>query len=270
MAKQRYVNTYFWDDPYVENLSPTEKLMFMYLITTPVTNIAGSYEITMKKMHDHTALSREEIAIILQKFEKDRKFIYRDNWMFAVNAVKHQNTNNGQIKAGIDTIIAASPAWVRDGSYMTLEESSHLNLNLNSNSNGDKRAETAVEDPVEKRIWKDGKDLLAKEGMSRDNAGSLLGRLASQYTKPLLAEAIAVTQAQNPANPKTFLMGVLKTRAKGAAAMQVGKNDQPTEQHTCKECFDTGTVLVKPRVAKFDWERINAPCPSCSVKEKAA
>jgi hypothetical protein len=109
-----------------------------------------------------------------------------------------------------------------------------------------KRAETAVEDPVEKRIWKDGKDLLVKEGMSRDNAGSLLGRLASQYGRPLLAEAIAVTQAENSANPKTFLMGVLKQRTKNKVAMAVGANDYQPETYTCKACFDTGYITHFP------------------------
>ena len=41
MAKFRYVNTRFWDDSYVAELSPLEKLAFLYLLTNSLTTIAG-------------------------------------------------------------------------------------------------------------------------------------------------------------------------------------------------------------------------------------
>ena len=41
--KQRYINTKFWDDNYVIQLDPSEKLMFIYFITNPLTNICGIY-----------------------------------------------------------------------------------------------------------------------------------------------------------------------------------------------------------------------------------
>ena len=33
MSKKRYVNTVFWDDAYITNLDPSEKLIFIYLLT---------------------------------------------------------------------------------------------------------------------------------------------------------------------------------------------------------------------------------------------
>ena len=41
--KHRYIKTKFWDDSYIIELNPHEKLLFLYLITNPLTNIAGVY-----------------------------------------------------------------------------------------------------------------------------------------------------------------------------------------------------------------------------------
>jgi uncharacterized protein YdaU (DUF1376 family) len=76
------------------------------------------------------------------------------------------------------------------------------------------------QDPVERRIWKDGIDLLTSDGMTEAKARPFLGRLAKQYSKPDLAMAIAATQSENPADRKAFLIGVLKERS--------GKN-KPTD-----------------------------------------
>lgn len=139
MAKVRQVNTFFWDDSYIETLKPNEKLLFIYLITTPLTNIAGSFEISLKKICDHTDLSRSKVEEILQKFEADGKFIYRENWMLAVNAIGHQDFNNPKIAKGIEIIISDSPRWAIDRvciAYKWLSDRlSHLNPNPNLNSN---------------------------------------------------------------------------------------------------------------------------------------
>ena len=71
-----------------------------------------------------------------------------------------------------------------------------------------------VELSLERRVWKDGVELLMKDGKTSDNvARSFLGKLAKQYGQDLLAEAISVTVARNPVNPKEFLVGTLKSRS---------------------------------------------------------
>jgi hypothetical protein len=128
LTKVRQVNTFFWDDPYIQELYHFGKLLFLYLITSPHTNIAGSFEITEKTMHDHTGIPRTEITDLLKRFEDDKKIIYRNNWMLTVNTIEHQNINNSKILEGIKVILGMSPAWVIDSLCM-----SHPHLNLNSN-----------------------------------------------------------------------------------------------------------------------------------------
>lgn len=88
-----------------------------------------------------------------------------------------------------------------------------------------KPSDQTKSDPVERRIWKDGVDLLKTSGLTENQARPILGKMAQGYGKPLLAECIAVAQAQNPADPKTFLFGVLRERSgiNGRVKSAVGK-----------------------------------------------
>ncbi len=109
-------------------------------------------------------------------------------------------------------------------------------------------------DPIERRIWEDGVDLLVQKAKMKDeSARPLLGRLAKQYGEELLAESIAVTLTKNPAEPKAFLIGVLKHRWNQSQPKDVFmKGRAPTaeeqaafvSQFNCPECFDLGIVVV--------------------------
>ncbi len=125
-------------------------------------------------------------------------------------------------------------------------------------------AADANHDPVERRIWTDGKDLLRKSGMAESSLGSFLGKMAKDYGNELLAEAIAVTQAKNPAEPKEFLIGVLRERS-GKNRSTVGRNvpdpeEPPAQTPDCSMCYDLRVKYVKADTGGT--ERIN--CPQCS------
>lgn len=132
MSKHRTVNTHFWDDSYIETLQPVEMLLFLFLITNPQTNIAGVYEITVRRMHERTRIPKARILQILEKFEADDKFIYKDNVMLAVNAIAHQKTDVPTIKTGIITIVSKAPDWVKNRLCIEYEFLSHLILILSN------------------------------------------------------------------------------------------------------------------------------------------
>lgn len=288
-AKVRQVNTFFWDDPYIEDLCSNGKLLFLYLITTPLTNIAGSFEITLAKMTHHTGIERSEVENLLKRFEADEKFIYRDKWMLAVNAIDHQSLTNPQIRKGIATIIAKSPRWVIDRTCMThtwlippQDDSSHSYSYSYSNSDSDLNGKaspspvvaiaTVATSPIERRIWEDGVDLLVqKAAMKEESARPLLGRLAKQYGEALLAESIAVVLAENPADPKTRLIGVLKHRSNPNPEITVGKSRESDDPPpNCPVCADTGDRVI----ASNDVDAIGGVkivrCTECEAGRKAA
>lgn len=75
MAKQRMINTRFWEDGYTANLDPIEKLLFLYFLTNTSTNICGFYEIPLKKIASDTGLDKDMVLKIIKRFTDDKKNI---------------------------------------------------------------------------------------------------------------------------------------------------------------------------------------------------
>lgn len=150
MSKQRYLDTKFWSDSYIEKLDPIEKLLFIYLMTNERTNLAGIYELPVKYMSVETGIEKSMLENILSRFERDNKVVLFEGWVRLVNAIKHQNTSNVKIHAGIEKILEDVPKHIQQGlkltdddSYMShtsvIDDSSHLikynKIELNNNTN---------------------------------------------------------------------------------------------------------------------------------------
>lgn len=145
MAKQRIVNTKFWDDSYVTGLTPLEKLVFLYLITNPLTNISGVYELPLKRAAFDVGIPGEEMRRIMGRLEKDGKIMVWNGWIAVVNFIKHQSLNP-KIRKGIMEELRRAPREITDRlsiDYQSLciafdslsHSNSNPNLNINSNSN---------------------------------------------------------------------------------------------------------------------------------------
>lgn len=102
MAKLRSISTSIWSDPFIEDLSPTEKLLFIYLITNEKTNMLGIYESSIKKISFETGIDKPTIEKALKGFETLGKVKRIGNWIVLVNYMKHQNYNLNMKKSAID------------------------------------------------------------------------------------------------------------------------------------------------------------------------
>lgn len=140
MAKSRLINTRFWIDDYVSNLDPSEKLLFLYFLTNPYTDICGVYEIPLKHVALETGLDKEMVIKILGRFKRDGKMFYQNGWVAIKNFAKHQQ-DNPKVKKGIELGLLKAPKELLDSLSIDYGELSHSNSNLNSNSNPN--AETA-------------------------------------------------------------------------------------------------------------------------------
>lgn len=112
MAKQRVVDTHFWDDSFVLDLDPIEKLLFLYLLTNPLTDICGAYEIRVKRIAADTGIDQEMVTKILQRFEDAGKVIYREGWILIVNFIRNQKKNPSVVQ-GVIRSLNDCPDWVR-------------------------------------------------------------------------------------------------------------------------------------------------------------
>lgn len=131
MAKQRYINTRFWDDNYIASLDPIEKLLFIYFLTNPLTEISGAYEIPLKRVALDTGIDRDMVQKILNRFADEDKIIYRDGWILVTNFIKHQSVNP-KIVTGIESAVKRCPEWIQDRLSIAYESLSHLNLSYSN------------------------------------------------------------------------------------------------------------------------------------------
>ena len=135
MAKQRLVNTKFWTDTYSSKLDPIEKLMFLYFLTNPHTNISGIYELPLRNIAFDTGIDKDMVEKILERFAKDQKIHYIDGWVYIVNFVKNQNQGSSKVQTGINNELSKVPTQIvhKIKEINGTDTLSHLNPNSNLN-----------------------------------------------------------------------------------------------------------------------------------------
>lgn len=124
MAKLRSLSTAFWSDPFIEDLTPQQKLLFVYLVTNDKTNMLGIYESTIRKMSFETSINKSDIEKALKEFQDKGKVKYIDNYVVLVNYMKHQNYNTNMKKSAID-VYNNLPNSLKDNS-LSIDKSNPL------------------------------------------------------------------------------------------------------------------------------------------------
>jgi hypothetical protein len=169
MAKTRVVNTRFWVDDYTSNLDPIEKLLFLYFLTNPATEICGIYELPLKTVALDTGIDKDMVERILKRFAKDKKIYYSNGWVAIQNFVKHQSVNP-TVLIGIKRGLENAPKDLKnkvgiddDGSLSEpIHSLSHSNLYLNSNLNLNLTKESEAKAPLE-FVWEDHLEKMLKD-----------------------------------------------------------------------------------------------------------
>lgn len=89
----RQIHVEMWDDPWVIELSPADKLLFIYLFSNSRTNPIGLYEISQRVIAFETGLTQDSIGAALASFCNAGKIQYQDNWIW-VPKLLSRNINN--------------------------------------------------------------------------------------------------------------------------------------------------------------------------------
>lgn len=132
LAKQRFVNTHFWDDSFIRTLDMSGKLLFIYFLTNPLTNIAGAYEVSLERICFDTGMSRKTVEKNLQIFENSDKIIYREGWILLKNFIKNQKLNPSIIE-GIKALVNGCPDWIKDSLSQAVPNVFYIDRNRNRN-----------------------------------------------------------------------------------------------------------------------------------------
>lgn len=79
MEIRRMISTSFWSDStVVDDFTPEDRYMFLYLMTNTYTDITGAYEISIKQMARDTGYNEESIQRLLKRLIKQHKVIDYD------------------------------------------------------------------------------------------------------------------------------------------------------------------------------------------------
>lgn len=188
--KQRYINTKMWEDSWFDQLDPTEKLFFVYLLTSPMTNIVGAYEVSKGTIGRCTGLESRVVDEILQRFTAVGKAYYIDGWVVLPNFIKHQNYKSPKIKAGIEAELQNIPdkvqRYIKIPYAYGMHTVSHSNTNTNTNGIAEETFKTNFKQPKKK-----SKNLLAQakdicQLFTDHNGGSYLNTIHIEAVVGLL------------------------------------------------------------------------------------
>ena len=103
MANFRQIHTQIWKDDWFVDLTPEEKILFIYLFSNESSTICGLYKISLRIVSFETGLNMDFIMNALAKFETDKKVVYRDNVVWMVNMRRYHASESVKIKTRIDS-----------------------------------------------------------------------------------------------------------------------------------------------------------------------
>ena len=101
MANFRQIHVSIWKDSWFCELSPDEKLLFIYFFSNESASMSGIYKITKKFISFETGISRERVDEILKKFEVDNKVFYEGDIVWVVNMPKYHATKSVKVQKRI-------------------------------------------------------------------------------------------------------------------------------------------------------------------------
>ncbi len=91
--RNHLVNDRFWSDSFIEELNSEQKLLFLYLLTCPLNNYLGIFEIGFSTMSFQTGIEKNKIIEYLKLFHKNKKILFYKGWVSINNFKKYNKLN---------------------------------------------------------------------------------------------------------------------------------------------------------------------------------
>ena len=98
MSEYRQVHRSFWESGSVETLDPIEKLLYLYAICGPTSNMEGIYKLTLKRAAFETGIDRDMVEQLFGRLETARLAGWLDGWCCVTQATVHMPTGPQMLK----------------------------------------------------------------------------------------------------------------------------------------------------------------------------
>lgn len=108
MAIYRKVQTTFWTDPFVETLDNDQRLFYLFLMTNPLSNQIGIYEISIGFMARTLKCKEDTVKIMLNFFAEKGKIQYSESTqeLALKNWAKHNFSESPKVQACMRSEVA--------------------------------------------------------------------------------------------------------------------------------------------------------------------
>lgn len=93
METRRYINVRTWSEAWFEDLSATDKLVWIYLNTNSSTNMLGAYSTSIRRLSYECHISEPAVRRSIKKLEVCKKIIYQDGFVIIVDWMAQQSMN---------------------------------------------------------------------------------------------------------------------------------------------------------------------------------
>ena len=115
MANYRHVSMNFWtDSKVVDEFTPEDKYMYLYVLTNPHTNLCGCYEISIRQIANETGYNTDSVERLLKRLDQTHDVLryytptkellilnwYRFNWTASERLNKPLLAEIQKVKAG--------------------------------------------------------------------------------------------------------------------------------------------------------------------------
>lgn len=94
-------------------MDPSEKLIYLYLITGPMSNMEGLYKLSLKRASFETGFDREMFLQLCARAESNRVAGYREGWACVVQATRYM-PKSPQMKAHAQGLYATVPTDIHN------------------------------------------------------------------------------------------------------------------------------------------------------------
>lgn len=210
MAGYRQIHTQIWKDEWYIELSPEEKLIFVYLFSNELASISGIYKIPVRVISNETGVRVEDVLLFLENFERAGKIMYADGVLWVKNMSKfHANASprtQKKVQADIDRIpdCAVKQAYIQcrcsidtvsdDADMVSIPRSESVSVNKSVNK---KENESESKNATEKENGEDEPVKPGKEPIGEENIFELYEKEIGALT-PLVANTLKCAKEDFP------------------------------------------------------------------------
>lgn len=144
MAIYRSVQMSFWTDPKIsDTFSTDEKLLYLYLLTNPHTNLCGCYEVSMKQIAFEAGFTAQQTVKLMSSLMEKRVINYDENTreVLLINWSKYNWTESEKFRKPLKAEIKK----VRTEKFRTYLE--HLAYGIDTETDSDRYGMDTVSIP---------------------------------------------------------------------------------------------------------------------------